>query len=128
MKFKEPFKTGQIYKSEEYPQYDFVIDFVTYNRMADDVSEFNDSSIICWQRINDEAFERFVCKEKNVDSFKELFANGRTTHPYAYFGEGKINSIKNMIKKYNMKYIGMSGKEVVIYKDDDWEFSSGFKG
>ena len=126
MKFKEPFKTGQIYRSKTHPQFDFMIDYISYNRFAEKAYDFNLFSIICWERINGEAFDKFVSEKKGVSSLNELFDKGKNTFPYAWAGEGKPNSIKEMIRKYNMEYTGMSDKKVKIYQDNEAEFSSGF--
>ncbi len=119
---KEDLKTGMIFKSETHPQFDFVIDFVNYLRCQDD--EYG--SVICWHLINDEAFKDFVCKKKGYKNMKELLKK-TNTFPYAYAGEGMPKSIKARIKKYNMKYIGMSDDEVIVYRDNVDEYSSGFK-
>ena len=123
---KEYFKTGMMFRSKTHPHYDFVIDFVEYARAS---YEQNDEygSIIWWYRINDEAFDEFVSEKKGVNSINELLDSGKNTFPYTYTGEGMPKSIKAMVRKYNMEYVGMIDKEVVVYRDDEIEYSSGFK-
>ena len=117
---KEDFKCGMIFESETYPQFDFVIDGVTYDRQSSD--DYNDC--ICWTRINKKAFNDFICKKKGYNTMEELFANGKNTFPYAWSGSGKPKAIKEMIKKYNMKQTRMNDRKSKINKDDEYEFCS----
>lgn len=99
--------------------------------MAESSYEFNIFSAVCWQRANGVEFDKFVCKKKGYDYVPE--ENGRmdfrdkTTFPYPSFGEVKPKSLDANIKKYELEYAGMSDKEVTIYKNDEAEYSSGFK-
>ena len=117
---KIKFKTGMIFRSETHPQFDMIIDFVNY--------QFNDNSKIrkygteiSWCNINKKAFSDFV------DAKLGKYRASKSTSPYAYFGSGQISSIKQRIKKYNLKFIGMSNDVVSIYSDNEYEYCSGFK-
>lgn len=125
MKYKEEFKSGMIFRSKTHPQYDFVIDFVDYYRLADNSYDFYFWSTITWYRINEEAFDKFVSSKLGVSNMKELIDSGRGTFPYAFSGESKIKSIKSMIRKYNMEYVGMIDKKIKIYFDNEKNYSSG---
>ena len=131
MKYKEKYKTGMIFRSKKYPWADILIDYVTYNRIAETSYEFNTFSIIGWQRANEIEFDKHVCKQKWYDYTPEQ--NGRmdfrskTTFPYAFFGEMTPKSMDSYIKKYELEYVGMSNKVIYIYKDDELEYSSGLK-
>lgn len=50
-----------------------------------------------------------------------------STFPYPFFGEMHQKSIDDYIRKYEMEFCGMSDKEVIVFNDDDFEYSSGFK-
>lgn len=130
MKYKEKYKTGMVFRSKKYPWADILIDYITYNRMAETSYEFNTFSTICWQRANETEFDKFVCKCKGYNYIPDK--NGRmdfsdkTTFPYPFFGEMQPKSMDSYIRKYELEYIGMSDKEVKVYKDDESEYSSGF--
>lgn len=119
-----------MFKSKTHPQFDFAIDYLTYFRMAESSYEFSLFSSIGWHRINDEAFDKFVCEKKGYKY--EPNENGvmdfrdKTTFPYPSFGEMKPKSMDGYIKKYNFEYAGMSDDEVHIYRDDEGEYVSGF--
>lgn len=115
---KEPFKTGMIFRSETHPQFDLIIDFVYYQRGYATSYDRSLFSMICWANINREAFDKFI-KEK-------LGSNKKNTFPYPFAGECKINSMKQRIKKYNLKYVGMSDDKIKVYNDNKFEYSSGF--
>ena len=51
----------------------------------------------------------------------------KTTFPYPFWGEMKTKSMDAYIKKYDLEYVGMSEREVVIYNDNECEYSAGFK-
>lgn len=130
-KYKEKYETGMIFRSKKYPWEDIMIDYVSYNRMAESSYEFNLFSIIDWHRENGVEFDKFVCRRKGYDYAPE--ENGRidfrdkTTFPYPSWGEMKPKSMDTYIKKYELEYVDMSNKEVIIYQDDEAEYSSGFK-
>lgn len=131
MKYKEKYRTGMIFRSKKYPWADILIDFVSYMRDADNAYEFNLFSIIDWTRANPVEFDKFVCKRKGYDYTPnengEMDFRDKTTFPYPFFGEMKPKSMDSYIKKYELEYVGMSDKEVKVYKDDELEYSSGFK-
>lgn len=115
-----PFKTGMIYRSETHPQFDMIIDFVTY--VFNDDGKINKyGTIICWCNINENKFTEFV------DLKLGKGRSNKSTFPYSYFGECSINSLKQRIKKYNLKYCGMSDDEVTVYQNDEFEYCAGFK-
>lgn len=115
-----PFKTGMIYRSETHPQFDLIIDYVSYS-FNDNNKIDKDYTFICWCNINKEKFTEFT------DSKLSANRKSKTTFPYVYFGECSIKSMKQRIKKYNLKFIGFSNDSVVVYNNNDFEYSSGFK-
>lgn len=131
MKYKEKYKTGMIFRSKKYPWADIMIDYVSYNRMAESSYEFNLFSIIDWHRANDVEFDKFICIRKGYDYAPEedgrMDFRDKTTFPYPSWGEMKTKSMDAYIKKYELEYVGMSDREVTIYQDDEAEYSSGFK-
>lgn len=120
-----------IFRSKKYPWADIMIDFVSYMRDADDASEFNMFSIIDWVRANPIEFDKFVCKRKGYNyepnENGEMDFTDKTTFPYPYFGEMKPKSMDGYIKKYELEFTEMSNREVVIYTDNEGEYSAGFK-
>ena len=108
-----------MYRSKTHPQFDMIIDFVTYYFDENNKIE-NLYTIICWCNINPKAFSSFV------DEKLGQHRKGDTTYPYAFYGECGIASIKQRIRKYNLEYIGMSDDDIKVYKDDEYEYVSGF--
>lgn len=108
------FKTGMIYRSKTHPQFDLIIDFVSYN--PNKLSGYG--NVICWCNINRTEFNKFI--------EGKLGKNRETTYPYSYAGECSIKSMKQRIKKYELEYVGMSDDVVNIYNDCEYEYCSGF--
>ena len=131
MKYKEKYKTGMMFRSKRYPWADIVIDFVSYMRDADSADEFNTFSIIDWARANTVEFDKFVCKRKGYDYTPdengEMDFRDKTTFPYPSWGEMKPKSMDAYIKKYELEFVEMSDREVVVYTDNEGEYSSGLK-
>lgn len=131
MKYKEKYKTGMIFRSKKYPWADIMIDYVSYDRMAESSYEFNLFSIIDWHRANGVEFDKFICIRKGYDYAPEkdgrMDFRDKTTFPYPSWGEMKTKSMDAYIKKYELEYVGMSDREITIYQDDEAEYSSGFK-
>lgn len=131
MKYKEKYKTGMIFRSKKYPWADIIIDYVSYNRMAENSYEFNTYSIIDWYRSNGIEFDKFVCRRKGYDydprEDGRMDFRDKTTFPYPFWGEMKPKSMDAYIKKYELEYVGMSDRETTVYQDDEAEYSSGFK-
>lgn len=131
MKYKEKYKTGMIFRSKKYPWADIIIDYVSYNRMAENYYEFNTYSIIDWYRSNGIEFDKFVCRRKGYDydprEDGRMDFRDKTTFPYPFWGEMKPKSMDAYIKKYELEYVGMSDRETTVYQDDEAEYSSGFK-
>lgn len=131
MKYKEKYKTGMIFRSKKYPWADIIIDYVSYNRMAENYYEFNTYSIIDWYRSNGIEFDKFVCRRKGYDydprEDGRMDFRDKTTFPYPFWGEMKPKSMDAYIKKYELEYVGMSDREITVYQDDEAEYSSGFK-
>ena len=117
-----------VFRSKEFPQYDFMIDYVVYHRMAESSHDFNLFSIICWQRVNETEFDKYVCKMKGYnyipDENGRMSFGDRTTFPYPFFGEMKPKSIDAYINKYNMKHFGNSEKNIKVFQDDELEYSA----
>lgn len=106
-----------IYKSKTHPQFDMSIDYVNYEKDDETGNIIKDFSIICWCNINKTEFDKFCdehCKSKE------------STFPYPYGGECQIDSMKQRLKKYNLEFVGLSDDEVTIYRDDGFEYASGF--
>lgn len=120
-----------IFRSKKYPWSDIVIDFVSYYRTADDADGFNLFSIIDWTRANPVEFDKFVCKRKGYtytpDENGEMDFTDKTTFPYPYFGEMKPKSMDAYVRKYELEFVGMDNREVIVYTDNELEYSSGFK-
>ena len=120
-----------IFRSKKHPWADIMIDFVSYMRDADDASEFNMFSIIDWVRANPIEFDKFVCKRKGYNyepnENGEMDFTDKTTFPYPYFGEMKPKSMDAYIKKYELEFAEMSNREVVVYTDNEGEYSAGFR-
>ena len=113
-----PFKTGMMYKSKTHPQFDMIIDYVNYEKDDDTGHIIKDYSFICWCNINKPEFEKFC---------NEHCKSEESTFPYPYGGDCKIDSMKQRLKRYNLEFVGMSDDEVVIFRDDECEYASGFK-
>lgn len=130
-KYKEKYKPGMIFRSKKYPYADIVIDYVYYMRDVDSAYEFNQHSIIDWTRVNEEAFDKFICKRKGYnyepDENGHMDFKNKTTFPYPFWGEMKTKSMDVYIKKYELKFVGMSDREVNVYTDNEGEYSAGFK-
>ena len=109
-KYKEKYKTGMIFRSKKYPWADIIIDYVSYNRMAEN---------------------SYVCRRKGYDYDPEedgrMDFKDKTTFPYPSWGEMKPKSMDAYIKKYELEYVGTSDREIIIYQDNEDEYSSGFK-
>jgi len=115
---KLPFKTGMIYRSDTHPQFDMIIDCVQY-QFDDNGKIENYGIVISWCNIEREKFMEFV--------YQKLGKDRETTYPYAFCGECSIQSIKQRIQKYKLKYVRMSEDEVVVYTDNEYEYFSAFK-
>lgn len=114
-----PFKTGMIYRSETHPQFDMIIDFVQYQiDCTGKIEKYG--TVICWCNINRKLFFEFV----NLKLGKNRKSN--STFPYSFYGECSVDSLKQRLKKYNLKFVGMSDDKITIYKDDEYEYCSGF--
>ena len=126
MKYKEKYKPGMIFRSEKNPWADMMIDYVCYIRDVESAYNFNMESVISWQRINHIAFDKHVCLAKGYDynpgpdgkmSFKD-----KTTFPYAWFGEGHQKTIDEYIRKYELKFDGMSDRSYTVTIDNEMEY------
>lgn len=125
--YKEKYKPGMIFRSKKYPGLDFVIDCVQYYRDCESAYNFNMNSIIDYDRINEEAFIKYVSVAKGVDCNK--IKNGEiNTFPYPFHGEVHQKSMDDYIRKYEMEFSEMSDKEVVVFHDDDFEYFACLKG
>lgn len=69
MKYKEKYKTGMIFRSKKYPWADIMIDYVTYNRMAESSYEFN-------------IFRQFVGREQTALNLINLYVRKRVMIMY----------------------------------------------
>ena len=125
-KYKDKYKTGMIFRSKKDPWTDLVIDYVVYTRVCESAYIFNMNSLICWTRINQEAFDKHISVAKGID-YNKVKNHEVSTFPYPFFGAMHQKSMDDNIRKYEMEFCGMSDKEVIVFNDDDFEYSSGFK-
>lgn len=128
---KEKYKVGAMFTSEKYPWADIVIDSVIYARFAQNAKDFNVFSFIGWQRINRQAFDKFVCEQKGyeykLDKEGCMNFTSSTTFPYAYFGERSPASMDSYLQRYDLKFAGMKNEKIVVYRDDDIEYNATLK-
>lgn len=119
-----------IFRSKKYPYADIMIDYVYYMRDLDSAYDFNQYSIIDWVRANRVEFDKFICKKKGYNYTPnengEMDFTGKTTFPYPFWGEMKTKSMDAYIKKYELEFVGMSDREVIVYTDNEGEYSAGF--
>jgi len=114
------YKTGMIFRSKTHPQFDMIIGFVIY--AFDDCGKIEKyGTMISWCNINRLEFSKFLDEKLGVSRAT------RSTAPYSFFGEGRMNSVNQRIKKYNLKYEGRSNDEISIYTENEYEYCSGFK-
>ena len=131
IKYKEKYRPGMIFRSKKYPYADIMIDYVYYMRDLDSAYDFNQYSIIDWVRANRVEFDKFICKKKGYNytpnESGEMDFTDKSTFPYPYWGEMKTKSMDAYINKYELEFVGMSDREVIVYTDDKGEYSAGFK-
>jgi hypothetical protein len=109
MYIKHPFKVNQVWCSETNPEQDFYI-YQLNEYDGETAYNSNEMSYIETAKVNAPAFEKQMS-----DYFKGKKHD--TTYPFCWFGEHKINSLKQKIKKYNMKLINTEEYPVETYKD-----------
>ena len=119
-----------IFRSKKYPYADIMIDYVYYMRDLDSAYDFNQYSIIDWVRANRVEFDKFIYKKKGYNYIPnesgEMDFTDKSTFPYPYCGEMKTKSMDAYIKKYELEFVGMSNREVIVYRDNEGEYSAGF--
>ena len=125
-KYKDKYKTGMIFRSKKDPWTDLIIDYVVYNRVCESAYIFNMNSLICWTRINQEAFDKHISVAKGID-YNKVKNHEVSTFPYPFFGAMHQKSMDDYIRKYEMEFCGMSDKEVIVFNDDDFEYNAGLK-
>lgn len=103
-----------------------IIDYVVYNRVCESAYIFNMNSLICWTRINQEAFDKHISVAKGID-YNKVKNHEVSTFPYPFFGAMHQKSMDDYIRKYEMEFCGMSDKEVIVFNDDDFEYNAGLK-
>lgn len=101
---KNPFIPGMVFKSKTHPHMNMIIDYVCYGIMP---------TIIDWSLIDHKVFNEFL-ESKGII--------GRSTFPYACWGECTHQSMKQRIKKYNLKLDHI--EELKIYTNNEYEFSA----
>ncbi|GAA6275857.1 hypothetical protein F170042I7_20430 [Blautia caecimuris] len=128
MKYKEKYRPGMVFRSEQEPWRDIIITYVSYFRDSESSYNFKRSSIISWQRENEIAFDKFVCMRKGYNYLPE--SNGRmdfsdkNTFPYPFFGEKTQKSMDDYIRKYNMKLCDTDESFVNVYSDTECEYTA----
>lgn len=96
---EEYFQANQIWRSETNPERDFKIATIV-NMYGDN----NDTSkYVIWNVTNYEKWTEFVCRKLKVENIKQALKRENGTYPYAYAGEKSFKSMKQYIKKWNMK-------------------------
>lgn len=88
MKYKEKYRPGMVFRSEQEPWRNIIITYVSYFRDSESSYNFIRSSIISWRRENEIEFDKFVCMRKGYNYLPE--SNGRmdfsdkNTFPYPF--------------------------------------------
>ena len=101
---KEPFRAGMVFRSEEHPEKDMLIESVCY---------LPGDSLIEWTLINAEAFDKFLQTKKIVSE---------STYPYPVFGACKHSSMKTYIKKHGLTLQKTEKADVSIHGEIFKEF------
>ena len=131
MKYKEKYRPGMVFRSEQEPWRDIIITYVSYFRDSESSYNFKRSSIISWQRENEIAFDKFVCIRKGYNYLPE--SNGRmdfsdkNTFPYPFFGEKTQKSMDDYIRRYDMKLCEINDNSITVFKDNECEYSAWIK-
>lgn len=131
MKYKEKYRPGMVFRSEQEPWRNIIITYVSYFRDSESSYNFIRSSIISWRRENEIEFDKFVCMRKGYNYIPE--SNGRmdfsdkNTFPYPFFGESTQKSIDDYIRKYDMKLCEINDFSITVFKDDENEYSAWIK-
>lgn len=100
IKIKHPFKVNQVWVSNTYPEKSFFI----YQLCCEDkpnATWCNDDSFILTVRINEKLFYEIVEKYQEKHNVKDR----NSTYPFSIWGEFKINSLKQYVKKYDCKLL-----------------------
>lgn len=128
MKYKEKYRPGMVFRSEQEPWRNIIITYVSYFRDSESSYNFIRSSIISWRRENKIEFDKFVCMRKGYNYLPE--SNGRmdfsdkNTFPYPFFGEKTQKSMDDYIRKYNMKLCDTDESLINVYSDTECEYSA----
>ena len=112
-KYNEPFQVNQVWVSETNPEQDLFVYCVDYNRTYDNSYDYNYDSYVFTIKINKKAFENFLAKKFKYDSYSEI--KRESIYPYSWWGEYRPSSLKQLIKKYNMKLLKTLNYEVIDY-------------
>ena len=126
MKYKEKYRPGRVFRSEQEPGRNIIITYVSYFRDSESSYNFIRSSIISWRRENEIEFDKFVCMRKGYNYLPE--SNGRmdkNTFPYPFFGEKTQKSMDDYIRKYNMKLCDTDESLINVYSDTEYEYNAG---
>lgn len=128
MKYKEKYRPGMVFRSEQEPWRNIIITYVSYFRDSESSYNFIRSSIISWRRENEIEFDKFVCMRNGYNYLPE--SNGRmdfsdkNTFPYPFFGEKTQKSMDDYIRKYNMKLCDTDESLINVYSDTECEYSA----
>ena len=103
---------GQTWISESHPHESFKIysgiedSFVLSDMEIYEPLEFNElpekAKIFFWERVDIEAFNKFVADKKGL-SYEDFMESNKNTYPYAWAGESKKPVLTKKIKQDNMK-------------------------
>ena len=128
MKYKEKYRPGMVFRSEQEPWRNIIITYVSYFRDSESSYNFIRISIISLRRENEIEFDKFVCMRKGYNYLPE--SNGRmdfsdkNTFPYPFFGEKTQKSMDDYIRKYNMKLCDTDESLINVYSDTECEYSA----
>ena len=109
MYIKHLFKVNQVWTSRYNPEQDFYI-YQLHEYDGETAYDSNDESFIATVKVNAVAFEKQMGN----------YFKGRkhdTTFPFCWFGEHKISSLKQKVKKYNMKLTSVENYKVTVYEE-----------
>lgn len=99
--------------SEEHPERSFYI-YQLWCKDFDDVATCNEDSFILTVRINEKLFNQIVEEYQEKRNIKDR----TTTYPFSIYGEFKINSLKQYVRKYNCKLSCKENFEVNVWNMD----------
>jgi len=122
LKLKHNFEVNQVWISEKYPEKSFYIYQINHPDY-DDAWRENEDSFYEAVLINEKIFNQIVEEYQEKHNVKDR----TVTYPYCIWKEGKINSLKQYIKKYecklshkeNFKTVSIDGGDLIVVDDEE---------